>query len=562
MKLLDMSVQYAEDVISGKELAPEEVRIQCEWFLRDLERQYEQDFPYFFSEKHIKIVENLFKIMNFATGLNVIGKPILYGLHNFQAFFVVNIFGWRFKEDEFRFKHRDNYLFIPRKNAKTFICALILLILMLTEDDFSEFYSICLDRELASEVKKAMSQIISASPALSKQFKFPKTLSAKTYCGLTNSFYQPRTSQANSNNAIKPSAVIVDEMGAFTSYANISAMKSGQLSVRNPLRFYLTTAYAEDKSIMLQELEVLKKIYKGIVEDDRVFALLYYATEENLWNDVGIKMANPLRIEANYNEIRDNRKKALLNKGEEAEFLTKHMNHFMPSIISEPFVDIDKVKACVIAKDSFDYYGRDCFGGVDLAMTTDLVAVAIATYDEESGNIYTKSWSFLPKNKVNEASMKQKVDYHKHIQLGNAFACGDDVVDYGFIEEFILNLEDKLGINLIQVGWDRFNALSSMAKVSREGYECVEVIQHSKHLHPAVKLLQESILNGRFKFEENDLYLGQFSNVKVTWDDACNMWIKKKLATGKIDNIVATINALYLMNSALVESIDDFAIQT
>ena len=42
MKLLDMSIKYAEDVISGKELAPEEVKIQCEWFLRDLERQYQR----------------------------------------------------------------------------------------------------------------------------------------------------------------------------------------------------------------------------------------------------------------------------------------------------------------------------------------------------------------------------------------------------------------------------------------------------------------------------------------------------------------------------------------
>ena len=40
-------------------------------------------------------------------------------------------------------------------------------------------------------------------------------------------------------------------------------MRSGQLSVRNPLMFKLTTAYAEDKSIMLDELEYLKKIYKS-----------------------------------------------------------------------------------------------------------------------------------------------------------------------------------------------------------------------------------------------------------------------------------------------------------
>ncbi|WP_346889180.1 terminase TerL endonuclease subunit [Clostridium sp. UBA1056] len=561
MKLLDMAIQYAKEVISGKEFATEEVKTQCEWFLRDLERQHQDDFKYFLSEQHLKIVENLLKILNFATGLNVIGTPILYGLHNFQVFFIVNIFGWRFKEDENRFKHRDITMFIPRKNAKTFLAGLIMIILLMTEDDFSEFYSICLDRELASEVKKAMSQIIAASPAVKKCFKVPKSLNGKLACTLTNSFYQPRTGSANNNNAIRPSAFIADEVGAFTSYDNINAMKSGQLSVRNPLRFKLTTAYAEDKSIMLQELEYMKKVYKGIIEDDRMFSLLYYSSAEHLWDDEGLYMSNPLRIEANYNEIRDNRKKALSNKGEEAEFLTKHMNHFMPSIISEPFVDMDKVKACVVTEESFDWYGRDVFVGVDLSMTTDLTSVSMVTYDEDTGTIYAKVWAFLPKNKVSEASIKQKVNYYKEIELGNCFACGEDVIDYGFIEEFIMKLDSKYGVNIIQTGWDRFNALSSMAKISREGYECVEVVQHSKHLHPAVKLLQESILNGRFKFEENNLYLSQFANVKVTYDDAMNLWIKKKLATGKIDCIVSTINALYLMNIAIIDSIDDFVVQ-
>ncbi|MDV5114283.1 terminase large subunit [Clostridium perfringens] len=115
-------------------------------------------------------------MFNFATGLNVIGTPILYGLHSFQCFFIVNVFGWRFKDDPYRFKHRDITMFIPRKNAKTFLVAVMLLLLMLTEDNYSEFYSICLDRELASEVKKAMSQIINASPAISKFFKVLKEL--------------------------------------------------------------------------------------------------------------------------------------------------------------------------------------------------------------------------------------------------------------------------------------------------------------------------------------------------------------------------------------------------
>lgn len=50
---------------------------------------------------------------------------------------------------------------------------------MLTEDEYSEFYSICLDRDLAGEVKKAISQILNASPLVSEYFNIPKTLSGR-----------------------------------------------------------------------------------------------------------------------------------------------------------------------------------------------------------------------------------------------------------------------------------------------------------------------------------------------------------------------------------------------
>lgn len=170
MSLMDKALQYANDVVEGKEITTKEVKVQCQWFLRDLELQYEDDYPYYFDHDKIKIIEGLLKLLNFATGLGVQGKSVYEGLYPFQAFFLVNIFGFRFKDNPKKFKHRDITLFIPRKNAKTFIVAVTLIILMLTEDDYSEFYSICIDRDLASEVKKAISQMLSASPHMSKYF--------------------------------------------------------------------------------------------------------------------------------------------------------------------------------------------------------------------------------------------------------------------------------------------------------------------------------------------------------------------------------------------------------
>nr|WP_280518599.1 terminase TerL endonuclease subunit [Lederbergia wuyishanensis] len=487
-------------------------------------------------------------MLNFATGLGVIGKPVLKGLEDFQAFFLVNIFGWRFKDDPKKYRYRDVTLFIPRKNAKTFICALILIILMLTEDDYSEFYSICLDRELAGEVKKAMSQIINASPAVSKYFVIPITLNGKVICKLTNSFFQARTAEANKNNSIRPSAFIADEVGAFKDYKNINAMRSGQLNVKNPLRFKLTTAYAEDKSIMLEELAYIRKVFNGFVEDDRMFALLYYAEEEHLWDDTGLYQANPLRIEENFNEIRDARKTAIEKPAEREEYLCKHMNHFLPSNSGEAYINVDDLRKCKI--DNFDWSGRQVWVGLDLAMTTDNCSYSMVT--EEDQEIYAESFAFVPEERIEEKNKLEKINYYDFIQQGVCFACGDMTVDYGFIEEMILAIEEKHNVVVMGIGYDRYNCLSSAQRFEREGYTTVEVRQHSSVLHPPTKLLKEKILNKEFHYTENVLLEENFQNAKVTYDTNKNMYVNKKKSTGKVDMVVSLINAIYLLQQDVI----------
>lgn len=557
--LLEKAIQYSEDVMSGKEITTQEVKTQCEWFLRDMQRQKIEDYPYYLDEIFLEKIDGLLKLMNFATGIGVIGKSIYEGLENFQAFFLANIFGWKFKSDPRKYRYRDVTLFIPRKNAKTFICAVILIILMLTEDEFSEFYSICLDRDLAAEVKKAISQILQASPAMEKYFKVPRTLSGRVECTITHSFYQPRTSQANSNNAIRPSAFIADECGAFKDYANISAMKSGQLSVRNPLMFKLTTAYAEDKSIMLEELDYLKKIFNGLEEDDRLFALLYYATEDHLWDDIGLQMANPLRVPENYYEIKENRKKALAKPQERTEFLTKHMNHFLPTAAGEEFIQLDKLRKCVNVRGPFDWRGKDVYLGLDLALSTDNVSVSMAT--EEDDIIYAKSWAFIPRDRIDEKNRIERTDYRRFIEDGDCFACGEEIISYTFVENFIAEMEETFGVNIIQIGYDRWNCVSTAGKLEERGFETVEVKQHSSVLHQPTKLLQEAILERKFSYDGSKLYEINFQNARCTEDNNLNKYVNKKKSNGKVDMVVSTIIAIYLLQQNMLSD-DDFVIQT
>lgn len=329
MILLDRALEYCKDVVEGREVTTWEVTLQCSIFIQDYyERQYEEKFEFYLDEKKLKRINNLLKLFNYATGF-VAGKQVLEGLEGFQALFLCAIFGWRYKNNKKKFRYRDVVLFIPRKNAKTFITAIVFLLLMLTEQNYSEFYSICIDRDLAKEVRKAMAQIISASPSIKKHFFVSESEIGIIKCKLTNSFYYPRTSKANKNNSIRPACVCADEVGAFTDNKNIQAMRKGQLSVMNPLMVKTTTAYAESDSIMLEELEYDRAVLNDVIDNKRLFALLYYATLEEAWTDEGLYKANPLRVEENYKEIKADRETAKIKISEQQEFFTKNLNIFL-----------------------------------------------------------------------------------------------------------------------------------------------------------------------------------------------------------------------------------------
>ena len=554
--LLEKAIQYAEDVVNGKEITTKEVIIQCKWFLEDYnKKQYDDDFKYYFDKEEITKIESILKLLNFATGLNVVGTPILYGLHNFQVFFLCNVFGWRFKEDKKKFRYRDNTLFIPRKNAKTFICALIILILMLTEDNYSEFYSICLDRELASKVKEMIMQILNASPAVGKYFKTSTTLSGKIICKITNSYYQARTAEANRNNSIRPSAFIADEIGAFRDYKNINAMKSGQLSVRNPLRFKITTAYAESESIMLEELEYIRTVYNGILEDDRMFALLYYAEEEHKWDDIGLQQANPLRVPENYQEIKDNRKTALAKPSEQVEFLTKHMNIFVNSVTGEKYIDFEDWQTCRTEK--IDLEGKEVVVGVDLSLTTDLTAVDIMY--KENGKYYLTAHAFLPEDTLEER--REKIDYRLMEQLGYCTITNGKIVDYRVVEDYIRSIEDKYNCRIKCIASDPYNALQMMQSLG-EDFEVIFLKQTYTVLSPPIKSFREDVYKGNIVYQQNKILDWCMQNCetvegRTSGDILLN---KKNKNKTRIDLVVAAIfcySQLYLQGEKPTVSDED-----
>lgn len=492
-----------------------------------------------------------------------IGKSLYDSLEDYAWLLITAVFC--VKDNENRRYYNTAVLEIARKNFKTFNAAIIFILLMLTEPQFSRFFSVAPDLKLSSELKLAIRKIIKSSPLLADDGVF-RVLRSEIRCKLTDSEYTPLAYSQDRMDGKLANAFLADEAGAMDSYP-IEAMRSSQITLKSKLGIIISTQYPNDGNAMIDEIDIAKKTLDGLLDNARRFALLYEPDDELLtndqWenNDFVIYQANPVAVNNKdvFNAIRDMRAMAVLYENKRENFLCKHCNIKYKGLGVEGYVDINKVKACRMEDNPNWWRGRRVYLGMDLSQTDDNTAVAMVT--EEDGVIYAKVWGFVPADKVAYKSKKEGVDYKRLIAQGVCFACGDEVIGYDFVEQFILELQDKLGVVIVQVGYDRYNAISTVQKLEAAGIECVEVRQHSSVLHSPTKLLQEKILSRKFAYNENRMLEINFENARCTEDTNRNKYVNKKRSAGKVDMVVAIINGVYLQEQEDLYGMD-FVIQT
>lgn len=279
-------------------------------------------------------------------------------------------------------------------------------------------------------------------------------------------------------------------------------------------------------------------------------------------DDLVIYQSNPVAVSNGeiFKKIKEMRAIAVLYENKRENYLCKHNNIKYKGLGVEDYVEITAVKRCAVNEDRKFWKGKPVYLGLDLSQTDDNTAVAMATAVD--GVLYAKVWGFIPKERVELKSHKEKVNYRELMKNGVCFACGDYVIDYGFVERFILGIEKEYGVEVVQCGYDRWNALSTVQKLEKEGMECVEIKQHSSVLHSPTKLLKEKILSRKFRYDSNQMLEINFQNARCTEDTNKNKYVNKKRSVGKVDMVVALINATYLIEQYMLFGGEEFVVQT
>lgn len=485
-------------------------------------------------------------------------------LEDYALLFITALFCT--KTPDGRNYYTDGLLEIARKNFKTFTSGVIFVLAMLKLPKFSRLFSVAPDLKLSSELKVAIRKIIKSSPLLEPYFR---VMRLEVKCSVTDTEYTPLAYSNDKLDGKLAHLFLADEVGAMDSYP-VEAMRSSQVVLKDKLGILISTQYPNDSNGLTDEIDLAKKQLDGVYDGKRkYFALLFEPDEEikNNWekDDNVLLQANPVAVGNTdlMDTLRDMRTLAILYEGKRENFLCKHCNIQYKGIGTEGYIDLMKLQECAVPEDVGFWRGRDVYLGLDLSLTNDNTSVAMVALDE-SGKIHAKVWGFLPADNVEIKSAKEKVDYRRHIAAGECFQCGGEVIDYGFVERFILDLPKKYGVNIVQLGYDRYNALSTVQKLEADEVcpiECVEIKQHSSVLHAPTKLLKEYVLRREFAYDENKLLEINFSNSRCTEDTNLNKYVNKKRSAGKVDMVVSLINAVFLLQLDMLEGECDFAVQ-
>lgn len=551
-------------VAEGKINAPKFVKLQVKEFLSIANNK---DSRYKIDENKVRTIGELLKLLIMPKGLKE-NATVYDAMAGFQWLFIIAIMCTVERDNSDKRRYENAILEICRKNGKTFLIAVLFILLFFIEPKFSKFYSVAPDGSLSREIKTAIEEILRSSPAMLGKMngkeKF-KMLRDYIHCNITENRYIPLNYSTGRLDGKLPSVFLVDETGALPNTYAIEAMRSGQLTILNKIGFIISTKYPTLNNPFEDEVDYAKRVLNGAVDDDKVFALLYEPDDTKGWatNDEVLEQSNPLAIEVTeiMEDLKAKRQVAIEIESKRENFITKHCNIIYSGAGSESFVNIADLQKGAV--DHINWNGREVFLGVDLAMTTDNCAVSMVAYDEDEGQVLLQSVAFIPEDRIDEKSKLERIPYRDFINAGNCIPCGNRTVDYGAIERYIMEIESKYGVTVMGIGYDRYNALSTAQKLEDAGYTMVEIKQHSSVLHPATKWVAELVAEGNLLYDKSNKLLEiNFENSRCVYDTNMNRYVNKKKSRGKVDMVVAGINAMYLLHqNYMLNSALDWVVQ-
>lgn len=537
--------QYAEDIVSGKIIANRDRVLAAQRFLNDLEnpkwemRTRDADFV-------IKIIEGTLVHIKGEKR----GQP--FQLEKWEKFICYNLAGFYIKgTNERRFK--EAFIFLPRKNGKTFLISAIAWAFSLLERNaYSVLYIIAtkLDRALES-----FENIRENIEYMGEEKNF-KILSNNAEHSISRAFYdangqksgalriQALASDAKRADGLNANIIVLDEIHGYKNANEYYVYKQAMKAYVNKLLLGITTAGVNMNSFCYQRLKYCQEVMAGTKQDDEYFIFICMADNpDDYTNPIEHEKANP-----NYGVTI--RPQDILNEAIQAqndptgrnEFLNKSLNIYTNALNS--YFSTAEVQASdseynwtidELAKLPIVWYG-----GADLSKMHDLTGVSLHGRYKDIDICITHG--FMPVVTAYKKADEDNIPFFWWQEEGWLTLCNSDVIEYEDVVQWFIDMKDR-GFKIKWVGYDRRYSREFVLKMKKASFKMRDQSQRYVEKTEAFREIEKQIKLKRFYYAHNKAFEYCISNVKAIEDSDEFVRFEKIQPTQRIDLFDADVIA-------------------
>lgn len=455
------------------------------------------------------------------------------------------LFGW--VDDKERRRYRTAAIFTPKKNGKsTLLAALALYFLVADGEPGAEVWGCATDRQSAGIIYREAAAMVRASPHLSRVIEIVDSRNTLIHRA-SGSRYSILSSDSFRAEGINAHAVLADEIHAMKDRRLLDALRYAGSARTQPLMIAISTAgYERGKSVAWEWWKDAEKVQADPASNPTFFGKLYCADEKaDPFSERTWRRANPsLGITIPIESFRSDAEDARSNPSRLNSWMRYRLNRWTESDVR--WFSPDSWAACAAAPPQ-PLEGRECYGGTDLASTTDITAVAFC-FPSEDGTYDLDVKCFIPLKTAAEREVKDRVPYLQWIREGWIIGTEGDVCDYEVVEKYITDYSQAHRV--VKVGFDPWAATSICTRLQGAGVDVESHPQGIGHMSAPSKLLETLVAQKRIRHGGNPVLAWAASNVAVLSDSNGNIKPCKAKSTERIDPVVASIVALSFASTA------------
>lgn len=524
--------RYAQDVIDGKLVAGELVRLACKRFMSDLERP---DLEF-----RSEIVDRFIKFCSLIRHFKGKSAGESFKLEPWQQFIGANILGFYYKNTDDR-KYTNSLLCVSRKQGKTALASLFCLWFLIGDGESGAEVDLAANSRQQAQI--AYEFCTNYARQLDPSGKELKCLRTGIKLKLNDSNLNVFAADSTKLDGFNASFALIDEYHAAKDSRLYDVLKSSQGQRKNPHLMVISTVGFSITSAFKKLYDTDCEILHGLKQDDSTFAMIFSLDDGDDWRDEKVwrKIAPNLDITVTTKYLREQVVQAQNNVSAETGILVKNFNIWQQ--VTNIWIPDSYVNRC-FKKISYSDFNEDtslCYVGTDLAAVGDMTAVSCMFTRDDDDKLYFITEYFLPETALTESPNREL--YKQWKRQGLLTITEGNVTDYTYVTKMLLTRNSHIPIR--KVAYDSWNSVQWAIQCEEAGLPLEPYSQSIGNFNRPTRELERLIRSQKVVFQTNEITRWMFRNVLLKHDHNDNVKPTKGGTQGqKIDGVIAILEAL------------------